>query len=1162
MAEEIDPEDQQALQHVLKEEVDGFNVCPPDGRNAYLEQKCTDIAKAAKTIGHRASAVSVLVEGHFAGDEKKRDRLLKRLTRAGADPKVRLLMGIWTDWPPAAAQAINASDASENKLKNITQVRRMCSDWSNVVLPAINVIISQIGPFRDGPEPLQLESRHWRVIVEWFRKRGESGSFRYELSHGQGSRSWLEIPRSIKRLPAGQKYDDHGLVIVSQRLSLANQAIPAATSASFSAAADQVHHPLQRPGTPLNSQHGLQASRPHDAIGQLSAGQAPRSNLQEGHHLDAPTLRRSEPDDQIDDQHISRPQGAGSHNRLAGPQLQGTGRHARQMSRFATQSGSVPPISRIEDPTSRLNTRSHHQSSDNNSGDSINSDDESEDSDDESESGDEIGPKDTFRREVPPHPTRSAQRPARRSRSQTAVLTVLGKRRINSDNEADLHKTNGLENHRPNKKPRKDSQSPLRTNPAQPKSVTRTALRQTGRTPQPIFVPKLQVRNEHGLRQQISGTDTEDISPVSAIPGEVTKKLLAEDCAANFFLDSTLCTSKYTGLHLNQIPFMPPRGSAQFDERFCDCLATLITNYHDLPAVNEPEAKDLRKCLLHYSEIMFASCSFGLATTKQYSSQEEWSVKAREPIPKGPIPKLCGFGVSLTKMGHEGPSKLDFDCLVDEYDERWALCGVARYANHSCSPNAELQIVYHDEDEPIDVNIAAVRDIMAGEEITVSYGNEFFGKNNARCACSTCQPDVALIAPYSGLTWPLGSDGPCRQIWYSELYRVKQLAAKHPQGHKFKWYTKPLFIEPFDQAVEKFDKARDTTLIVTVRSKFRDLVKAKKYASYFQIVDLDCTYEDERCRRDNFMEELRLLPPSTSFTIQDGTSTFTVSAKDFHAKLSMEIYGTKDVKFESKDITKKRAGMAWNALDIHRSKVNGPANLCIHDCPHLDALNRAIRSYLCALVEHIGKQVDLDVALDSVSGCVNFLVAGQQGTTSSEHLDLWPGTELVSVFGSKAWLVNTRKLDQKQLSIFRKRGKVDCELRALPFTTKCSLIMTGLTDIEPIHQVHGTQPCVAAGAMFIDERFPERTAKTMIERMSYGMIRNEDLPRGMASIIHILAQIHPSWKSAMAKVETHCKRNSILYCSCSGECTSDCRCKSSEDGGRTCSGICDCNCQK
>jgi SET domain-containing protein len=74
-----------------------------------------------------------------------------------------------------------------------------------------------------------------------------------------------------------------------------------------------------------------------------------------------------------------------------------------------------------------------------------------------------------------------------------------------------------------------------------------------------------------------------------------------------------------------------------------------------------------------------------------------------------------------------------------EIDERWTVDGssrrnIARYANHSCRPNAESDVVKGK------VILRARRNIRPGEEITYHYGREYFELflKPAGCRCAKC----------------------------------------------------------------------------------------------------------------------------------------------------------------------------------------------------------------------------------------------------------------------------------------------------------------------------------------------------------------------------------------------------------------------------------------
>jgi SET domain-containing protein len=62
---------------------------------------------------------------------------------------------------------------------------------------------------------------------------------------------------------------------------------------------------------------------------------------------------------------------------------------------------------------------------------------------------------------------------------------------------------------------------------------------------------------------------------------------------------------------------------------------------------------------------------------------------------------------------------------------RW---NIARYINHSCKPNCEVDI------KKGRIEIEAIKDIKAGEELTYDYGKEYFDEfiKPFGCKCAKC----------------------------------------------------------------------------------------------------------------------------------------------------------------------------------------------------------------------------------------------------------------------------------------------------------------------------------------------------------------------------------------------------------------------------------------
>lgn len=73
-----------------------------------------------------------------------------------------------------------------------------------------------------------------------------------------------------------------------------------------------------------------------------------------------------------------------------------------------------------------------------------------------------------------------------------------------------------------------------------------------------------------------------------------------------------------------------------------------------------------------------------------------------------------------------------------ELNKKWTIDGesesnTARYINHSCDPNVEADVVGER------IKITAARDIEAGEELLIDYGDEYFDEfiRPFGCMCGT-----------------------------------------------------------------------------------------------------------------------------------------------------------------------------------------------------------------------------------------------------------------------------------------------------------------------------------------------------------------------------------------------------------------------------------------
>ncbi|PQE10812.1 histone-lysine N-methyltransferase SET9 protein [Rutstroemia sp. NJR-2017a BBW] len=190
----------------------------------------------------------------------------------------------------------------------------------------------------------------------------------------------------------------------------------------------------------------------------------------------------------------------------------------------------------------------------------------------------------------------------------------------------------------------------------------------------------------------------------------------------------------------------------------------------------EKEKEDFRRHLKKYINIYLPDCPFEVSSTNRYTMvTHEASVVARRDINKGEVIKyLCGVQVIMTpeEEAHIGLSRRDFSIVISSRNKTASLfLGPARFANHDCDANARLMTTGN-----AGMQIIAVRDIDIGEEITVTYGDNYFGEDNCECLCRTCeekcrngwalgvQGDDASVPKLSIEQEPSQHDGPVYQF--------------------------------------------------------------------------------------------------------------------------------------------------------------------------------------------------------------------------------------------------------------------------------------------------------------------------------------------------------------------------------------------------------------
>ncbi|CAJ2505877.1 Uu.00g000070.m01.CDS01 [Anthostomella pinea] len=154
------------------------------------------------------------------------------------------------------------------------------------------------------------------------------------------------------------------------------------------------------------------------------------------------------------------------------------------------------------------------------------------------------------------------------------------------------------------------------------------------------------------------------------------------------------------------------------------------------------EKDDFRAHLRRYMRLYLPDCPFEVSSTNRYTiMSHEAAITARKFIKRGqPVKYLEGIQVMITEKEDRELSKRkkDFSIVVSARNKCASLfMGPARFANHDCGANARLTITGH-----TGIEIVATQNIEVGDEITVSYADNYFGEDNCECLCSTCEENA------------------------------------------------------------------------------------------------------------------------------------------------------------------------------------------------------------------------------------------------------------------------------------------------------------------------------------------------------------------------------------------------------------------------------------
>ena len=128
-------------------------------------------------------------------------------------------------------------------------------------------------------------------------------------------------------------------------------------------------------------------------------------------------------------------------------------------------------------------------------------------------------------------------------------------------------------------------------------------------------------------------------------------------------------------------------------------------------------------------------------------------MKKNQRVPKATKPKRSSAGIGLfaeedikkrefiieyfgpvmtRKEADEKGGKYLFETSANRVIDGTARANKARYINHACKPNCEVEI------QRGHINVYSIKKIKAGDELNYDYGKEYTDEYCDPCLCKTC----------------------------------------------------------------------------------------------------------------------------------------------------------------------------------------------------------------------------------------------------------------------------------------------------------------------------------------------------------------------------------------------------------------------------------------
>ena len=120
------------------------------------------------------------------------------------------------------------------------------------------------------------------------------------------------------------------------------------------------------------------------------------------------------------------------------------------------------------------------------------------------------------------------------------------------------------------------------------------------------------------------------------------------------------------------------------------------------------------------------------------NSLTEMAVLTRGKVkPKILLTGLKGFLAKISENELQEDMSFSVFAPTSNYKQTRSMLGPASFVNSDCNPN--VRFILEGEKSASSVAIQSIKTIGAGEEITVNYGEKYFGDDNKNCRCVGCQ---------------------------------------------------------------------------------------------------------------------------------------------------------------------------------------------------------------------------------------------------------------------------------------------------------------------------------------------------------------------------------------------------------------------------------------